>query len=127
MTDSQVRRKRCNVRGCPRSFAVYARRKRCLAHQGRPWYELWAHREAAGLTVRQLAIRAGIPGVRGEYLYSLQRGDRMPSPRHIQILADALGVKPEQLQPDVRTAIPDGFPYEVVTDSPDEPVAEVAG
>ena len=46
-------------------------------------------REAAGLSVRDVTERAGLPRT---YLYALERGDNSPSLDTAQRLADAVGV-----------------------------------
>lgn len=111
MTESpRVGLKRCEVTGCPTPFAARGSRRRCVEHRARPWIELWVHRVAAGLTVRELAEQAGIRDI---YVHALQSGVRAPGERHVAALAQVLGVAPAALTPSVDTPVPADLPYVV--------------
>jgi len=108
MTDIPVvDQKRCELDGCDTTWnwrQPGGRRKFCTPHQGRPWHELRIARIRAGLTVRQLADKAGMPPT---YVHHLQQGQRPPGVQHIAALAHALGVSERLLTPHADTVVPD--------------------
>lgn len=99
----RVEPKRCEVLGCTTRFDARGRRRRCNEHRGRPWLELWIARVRAGLTVRELADRAGMRDI---HVHQLQSGYRVARAERIATLADALGVPARQLAPSVHTVVP---------------------
>lgn len=63
----------------------------------KPWRSLRQRRKNAGLSTTELAELAGYSK---SYIGHLEHGIRKPNPRNIRRLADALGVKPEDLRVD---------------------------
>lgn len=62
-----------------------------------PWHSLRHHRTKAGLTLTELAQRAGLSESGVQHLES---GRRSPRPRTVTRLAKALGISADQLRAD---------------------------